>query len=107
MNIFNATDGISKNPDIIETVIDGVFFILDPGKYAYYTLNDVGVNIWSFIKTQTVTFKAVCGYLQEKYGLDEGQCKTHAYDFIQSMMVKNIVTVDSPCNARALVIDHE
>lgn len=92
MNIYSRADSISKNPDIIETSIDGVFLILDPVKHAYYTLNEVGVHIWHFLQSHPVTFESICDYLQEKYRLERDESERHAYVFIESMVAKKILT---------------
>ena len=85
------TDKFSKNPNIIETFIDGVFFILDPDKHTYFTLNEVGIKMWRLFQPQAVTFKTLSEYLQEQYGLELSQCREHAGFFIESMVVKNIL----------------
>ena len=94
MREFDTTDRFLKNPDMIETFIDGVFFILDPDKPAYYTLNEVGVKIWRILSSHAITFKAVCDYLQEQYGLEPRLCMEHARVFLESMVVKNVLKVN-------------
>ena len=95
MKTFEMTDRFLKNPDTLDTFIDGVFFILDPDKPAYYTLNEVGVKIWRFISSHTITFKAVCDYLEKEYGLERSLCIEHARVFLESMVVKNVLHVAS------------
>lgn len=98
MRVFDMSDRILKNPEMIETVIDGDFFILDPDKHAYYTLNEVGVSIWRFISSQATTFKGVCDYLHEQYGLEQRLCMQHARLFLESMVVKKVILL-SEANA--------
>lgn len=94
MKTFDMSDRFLKNTDRLETVIDGVFFILDPDKPAYYTLNEVGVKIWRFISSHAITFKAVCDYIEEEYGLEQSLCMEHASVFLESMVVKNVLHVE-------------
>ena len=75
---------VSRRADLVATDIDDdkVFLDIESGKY--FGMNRVGGFIWEMTE-QSVSVRAICAGLMERFDIDESTCRTETLHFCQAL----------------------
>ncbi len=93
MNIKSDTVIIRRENPLVNE-FDGQVIMLDPEKGNYYTFNEVGSLIWSFLK-KPATPDDICKEITSKFDVEEDVCRKDALKYLEKMYSDNLLKIQN------------
>jgi coenzyme PQQ synthesis protein D (PqqD) len=90
--MLNQNAVLFRSKDLIETDVDGETVLLSIKNGKYYGLNSTSTRIWALLESER-TFQDLCQLLQEEFIVDEEQCQRELLDFLNYLLVDDLVNV--------------
>ena len=75
----------------IASKVAGETVILNYGKGAYYSLDEVGVRIWDTLEKGPQTIETLCGAVIEEYQIDMDTCKSDIDALLKDLISEGLV----------------
>jgi hypothetical protein len=85
---------LSCPPEVLSRVLDGEAVLLHLGSGMYFGMNEVATRAWEEI-TKGATFGAVIATLLEEFDVAEADLRRDLERFVDALVEKKLVTVQS------------
>jgi Coenzyme PQQ synthesis protein D (PqqD) len=79
--------------DQISTTMGGESVILNHKKGEYYTLNEVGSNIWDSLKTGPKSIEELVAAVLEEYEISPEECRKDIQSIINELLEEKLIEV--------------
>lgn len=83
---------VSRNPEMVSSVIDGEAVMMSVEKGEYYGLNPVATDIWNMLEEPLSIYELI-DMLTDKYDVCPSQCKHDVLIFLEALVQKNLVLI--------------
>ncbi len=94
MTDINLKDIVLKKDNILSSVVDDETVLLCIENSKYYGIDPVGTSIWKLLDTPR-SIEQIIVTMQELYEVSAEQCKADVIHFINHLIEKNLVQLQS------------
>jgi hypothetical protein len=91
MERLTLTSKFMVNPDVVYTNIENDIVMMLPEDGSYYSINEIGTEIWNLLSAKPSSLEALCRYVQEHYEVTEEQSIVDISTFLNTMLEQKIV----------------
>jgi len=88
---FSKENLVSRNPQILFSVIDNEVVLMDIESDRYVQLDSIASDIWITL-SEEMTFGELCTELQNKYDVSEETCHQNLSEFLKELSAAGYVT---------------
>ncbi|KYG84710.1 hypothetical protein AWW67_01310 [Roseivirga seohaensis] len=90
---ISKTELVSRNPEIIFSIIDNEVIIMDIKTDRYIQLDTIASDIWNIL-SEELSIENLCKILQAKYDVSEEECFEHVNSFLIEMWENNFIKIN-------------
>lgn len=90
-NALSQATVLSKNPDILTSLVNEGLAMMSVESGNYYGLDDIGMKIWDLIDGQR-TLREICTKLATEHEVTTDQCWTDVCLLVREMLNNQLIT---------------
>lgn len=94
MSELNLNTIVCRHKDILSSSIDEETILLSIENSKYYGIDPVGSTIWQIMET-SISLESIITTLQSQYNVPQTQCQDDVFQFIESLLKKNLITASN------------
>jgi hypothetical protein len=92
--VLTPNSVIAQGEGQVSTVVDGQAVLMSVDNGMYYSMDDIGTQIWALIERPT-SVRAICDRLVSEYQVERATCEADVLDLLEGLLKNDLVRVVS------------